>query len=869
MIDKEYGIKTGKWGPYNKEFLGVCHIADEHKGATFNVEFFPGIQRQTIMCDPINAVDAGVKMWGANSNLTYFVYRYELEWKDKVYCDIAFNIKDDKNISVQCNFVNNSDFEQSLSLDVCFSLNYPTDYYYYDIVGYKKINEYFIDDSMLYVDAVDYDSISISPKIAEDGFYLGEAFVSNSTNKGTAISEKFFGSCDTDFLSYKFQPIKADSIGIRYKSLQDAQVIVEVFGHKHFIKLNKSENYSYFVLNIEKDIIDQVKIYSNGNSITLDCIIVGENVESARFEPFDYDVDALISNLDSGVQIKYKNILHPYYISWDTEPTMQRKYYTDNLSVSLKKDIHNSLFKEIPSARQTFKIYENLHTDCISVAPRSNKIINYFISSDKPHNEYFSNCDNVFKISANAESEKYSFSQNMLAYNTLLNVVYPIYNRRNYIIHSTPGRLWNSLYQWDNGFIGLGLATIDFNRAYECLNTYLTPENDIHSPFIYSGTIMPTQVFLYDYLISNFDEKEKLEKLYPLMKSYYMFFSNLKNDSSQMKSGLLKCWHLVYNSGGWDDYPPQKALDNRFNCIENFDGACPENTTPVITTAVTILIAKILRKIAKLFNKKDDITIFDNDIDYFSKAIQENCYDESSGYFQYLVHDKNGNPKCFFKYDKETLYNSGFDGIYPYISNMTTDEQSLKIIDNIKNGLMTEYGVSVVDLRAPYYSSKGYWNGNIWFPHQWILWKSLLDHCESELATEIGFKALDVWKKEMDESYRSSENFSIETGRGCGFHQFSGLSTPPLLWYKAYFDEGTINTGFLTTIFNKKIDANLSSVTFDYIQETEESLILICLNENKFNFYVNDKKVDHVKANSCSFYFSISGKRGSVRITRS
>ena len=74
MKDKEYGIKTGKWGPYNKEFLGVCHIADQTKGATFNVEFFPGIQRQTVLCDPINVVDGGVKMWGANSDLTYYVY---------------------------------------------------------------------------------------------------------------------------------------------------------------------------------------------------------------------------------------------------------------------------------------------------------------------------------------------------------------------------------------------------------------------------------------------------------------------------------------------------------------------------------------------------------------------------------------------------------------------------------------------------------------------------------------------------------------------------------------------------------------------------------------------------------------------------
>ena len=380
---------------------------------------------------------------------------------------------------------------------------------------------------------------------------------------------------------------------------------------------------------------------------------------------------------------------------------------------------------------------------------------------------------------------------------------------------------------------------------------------------------MPTQVFLYDYLINNFDNKEELEKLYPLMKSYYSFFSRLKNDSSQMKSGLLKCWHLVYNSGGWDDYPPQKALDNRFNSIDNIDGACPENTTPVITTAVTILIAKILRKIAKLFDKKEDFALFDDDIKYYSKAILENCYDENSGYFQYLVHDENGFPKCFFKYDKDNLFNSGFDGIYPYICSMTSKKQSLKIIENIKNGLMTEYGVSAVDLRAPYYSSKGYWNGTVWFPHQWILWKALLDHGEVDLATEIAEKALKVWKKEVDESYRSSENFSIETGRGCGFHQFSGLSTPPLLWYKAYYNKGTISTGFLATVFNKKVDDDFANISFDYIQETDCSKILVCLNEKQnYKIYVNDKVVEYKKVNQSTYSFDICGKKGVVKIIR-
>ena len=57
---------------------------------------------------------------------------------------------------------------------------------------------------------------------------------------------------------------------------------------------------------------------------------------------------------------------------------------------------------------------------------------------------------------------------------------------------------------------------------------------------------------------------------------------------------------------------------------------------------------------------------------------------------------------------------------------------------------MTEIGLSVVDRRAPYYSDSGYWNGSVWMPHQWILWKGLLDNGELEPANHIVFTALNL-----------------------------------------------------------------------------------------------------------------------------
>lgn len=122
--NKNYDLNLGKWGPYNKEYLGVCHIADEKLGATFSVELFPGFFRRTVMVSPaVN--DNGAKMWGANPALTRFCYRYELEWKDRVYCDADFTITDDKGCDIKCTFVNNTNMHQSVNMNLCLSMKLP------------------------------------------------------------------------------------------------------------------------------------------------------------------------------------------------------------------------------------------------------------------------------------------------------------------------------------------------------------------------------------------------------------------------------------------------------------------------------------------------------------------------------------------------------------------------------------------------------------------------------------------------------------------------------------------------------------------------------------------------------------------------
>ncbi len=105
--------------------------------------------------------------------------------------------------------------------------------------------------------------------------------------------------------------------------------------------------------------------------------------------------------------------------------------------------------------------------------------------------------------------------------------------------------------------------------------------------------------------------------------------------------------------------------------------------------------------------KNEDVKEYDNDIKIFTNALQKYSWDESSGYFGYVVHDKNGNPLHILKYNDKVNYDMTFDGGYPLIAGICTKEQKQKIIASLKSDkhIWSNAGLSAVDQSAPYYKS--------------------------------------------------------------------------------------------------------------------------------------------------------------------
>ena len=123
-----------------------------------------------------------------------------------------------------------------------------------------------------------------------------------------------------------------------------------------------------------------------------------------------------------------------------------------------------------------------------------------------------------------------------------------------------------------------------------------------------------------------------------------------------------------------------------------------------------------------------------------------------------------------------------------------TETQKQALAEKIMSAahMWTPIGISVVDQSASYYRPDGYWNGSVWMPHQWFVFLGMLEHGYAEYAVRIADTALNLWKHETDASYHCYEHFMVQSGRGAGWHNFSGLSAPVVSWYYGFYVKGTV-----------------------------------------------------------------------------
>ena len=554
----------------------------------------------------------------------------------------------------------------------------------------------------------------------------------------------------------------------------------------------------------------------------LDGLIIGDKniVSSVDITPLNQSEWPEVEDLTKkDLTLNYPGIPASYKIQWSHPEAYIRRITANEIESLLKRTVNEQTWKHITNVwnpdEQKGATFLIIDFKDIVMAPGesyllSGKILNNLQSDTveeiKEPAVPKKTADLINVSSGNPDGEKYRQSIQSFAAAIRTNMVFPLLRGGEFIPQISPGKWWDSLYTWDAGFVGLGLQGLgETNLAAAMLGTYLTNPEDPQRPFIHHGTPVPVQIYLYRELWQNSgeNEKQRLKKWLPGLVRMHNFLAGHDpySTTDRFCSGLIQTWDYFYNGGGWDDYPPQVYMHKN-----NLTG----QTAPVAINAHLIRTAKILLQLSECTGQEVNSNSLEEDIKRLSDALQKYRWDDKTGYYGYVLHNKNGEPDKLLRSQSGENFNRGLGGVYPLITGECPSKIETRLISHLENPkeLWTDCGWSIVDQSADYYNSNGYWNGAVWYPHAWFFWKRMLDMGQTSPAWKMAEAVLKTWQKEVEQSHRCFEHFRIDTGRGAGWHQFCSLNTPVLLWYRSYFAPGAVTTGFDAIVLETKISAD-------------------------------------------------------------
>jgi hypothetical protein len=830
-LAETHDLRLPDWGSYTKDYNGISHLANKKLGLRFDVSVFPGFFRRMVLVPNVNW-ESGYHPWDAATDLSYFSYRYELEWKDRVYCDVSFSTLSERARLVRAEFVNRTRVDQNVVLHYMASMRYPRLNPNDDEPLRRALVS--LPPGGLWIDALDYQDLQFAHPRPTDslvwdaqrrGEVRGHGFV-----HGSGVGQGF-GKDPGDKIAYGIVTTKRFDRAIlllRYRKLRGGAKfrLGGVVGGE--IQLEAGEGFGVALAEIGQLAAGshQLNLESIGqNAAELDGLVIVEadKREDVRFclAPLEFTPHITEGPLPNSRLLKYPDSDHFYGIAWDSDNAQVRELQSSELDRFLRHRVHDHVHSVLAGDRKGH--FTNVFVRPIPLQPRSSRVLygivacgseNQIADEIRPihlggealQRSYLAAKAKAVDVGGTPAGETFRFSQARMAATVLTNVVYPVYIKRSYIRHFTPGKWWDSLYTWDSGFLGLGLAELDLDRAIDCLNAYTTRPGDAEAAFVHHGTPLPVQIFLFQELWNRTQSRDLLAYFYPRLRQYHLFLAGRLGTSTtrKFKSGLLNTWDYFYNTG-WDDYPPQVFMH-----AQKMAG----RVAPSITTAHAIRTARILRWAAESLGATADLPVYDEDIETWTQSLHKHSWDAESGYFSYVVHDERGAPVDILRHPSGRNFNMGMDGVSPLIAGVCSPDQVQRLLGHLRASqeLWTSIGLTTVDQSAPYYRKDGYWNGAVWFPHQWFVWKTLLDLGEADFAFTIADTALNLWKNEVNETYHCFEHFLVESRRGAGWHQFTGLSSPVLSWFAAYYRPGRLTAGFDAWIRRQEVSPDAASL---------------------------------------------------------
>lgn len=810
------------WGPYSKKHFGVSHIPDLQRGLMFDFSVFPLPAHGPVKLPSVTD-KSGVHPWEAAPGLEFYSLRFETIWQDQLYCDIAFSKLSDRSRLVRMELVNNTSAPQEMTLNCLAQMVFPP---VKELTAEPiRLCVVKLPPGGIWVHALDYADLKFAKarptdNLVPDGKWRGEERRHDAVD-GAVLAQNF-GVNAGDSASYRIslpRSLTNATLVWRFQAKDGDAVDCEMTGiTTGKVTFKGDGNFATVAVplgNLPAGTCDFRFSSAGGAAIALNgfALLEDASVGQLQFVEAPWHPVPSIEEVASGLVLKYEDAGNFYGFHLGLPLANHRELKWRDLDTAFGNESGPDTKARIFGDRRRGRtgdpdsLFIHARSESFSLAPNSTLVIYGMVATgsetqvrrqvtrfnpDASHHErsYKSAVRGRYQPDATPAGEEFQPGQRLMAAMTLTNLVYPLNVQRDYIRHFSPGRIWDCVYTWDTGFIGLGLLEIDPVRAIEILNAY-TMKVGAQSAFLHHGSPVPVQIYLFYELWNRTQSRELLEYFYPRLLQYHRFLAGRLGGSTTRKhqDHLICTWDYFYNSGGWDDYPPQKYVHQQ---------KLEPSAAPVINSAQTIRCAKMLRAAAAALGRTEDFGEYDADIAVLSESLQKYSWDAESGYFGYVLHDEQGAPKGILRDQSGANFNMGLDGIYPLIAGICTPEQEETILDHLfsPKHLWMDIGITTVDQSAPYFLNNGYWNGSVWLAHQWFVWKTMLDLGRGDLAVRIAQTGLQLWKRVTGATYDCMEHFTPQEPYGFGWHQFTSLSSPALSWFSALYTPGRLTCGF-------------------------------------------------------------------------
>ena len=364
------------------------------------------------------------------------------------------------------------------------------------------------------------------------------------------------------------------------------------------------------------------------------------------------------------------------------------------------------------------------------------------------------------------------------------------YNGRNMTARIIPSRQWGRFFLWDTGMTLVGAIERDCEFVEKQLTEMPDPANEKFEGVRNSlGSFIPTAVLAMWELYALTEDVGVLERHYHRMLRLFNEYYNKGTGYGKLrKTGVLSAHN---NLNGIDDHPANVYCDG-WPFAWDYKSTLPVNDNRELRrgyqpglTALAIRFAKTLRMAAYVLGNADDMAHLTKLIEKSEQALNEYLWDNKNKIYAWRT-DEDGKLPMF-----------GLDGCYPLLSCSVPEGRKQKLWQHVKNkkGMYTQYGLTVVPMNSEYYREDGYWNGAIWIPPQWFIWKACYNDGKMLLAHQIADNVLRLWEKNHTETLCCWENFRVNTGKGAGNSRFSGLNTALLSLASARMCPGRVQYG--------------------------------------------------------------------------